>query len=223
MLHRLSHEVRVRGLLVKLWFDDYCKNPNSPIQVDNVTTPQFRNGLARLGLQVTAAETELLVRRFAGKAQGFVDYVAFACAVDEGEKIFSKREPQSVFVNTLHSGFRQTRVSEASLVGKGDQPGRAPTVTSQPRLPMARRFPAPRLHQTRVRTAPWPPPSSTSLCASSQNAGRHPPSLRAAAIAHAPSRAGQDAGIGRRVGSDTEAPGQSEAVPAAAAVLLQGL
>jgi Ca2+-binding EF-hand superfamily protein len=121
---------------VKLWFDDYCKNPNSPIQVDNVTTPQFRNGLARLGLQVTAAETELLVRRFAGKAQGFVDYVAFACAVDEGEKIFSKREPQSVFVNTLHSGFRQTRVSEASLVGKGDQPGRAPTVASQPRLPM---------------------------------------------------------------------------------------
>ena len=128
---------------MKLWFDDYCKNPNSPIQVDNVTTPQFRNGLARLGLQVTAAETELLVRRFAGKAQGFVDYVAFACAVDEGEKIFSKREPQSVFVNTLHSGFRQTRVSEASLVGKGDQPGRAPTVASQPRLPMARRFPCP--------------------------------------------------------------------------------
>eukprot|EP00966_Prymnesium_polylepis_P242713 5613042-Prymnesium_polylepis.1 len=68
------------------------------MQVDQVTLAQFRNGLSQLGLQVTGEEASLLNRRFAGSASGYVNYVAFACAIDESQRTFSSREPRSYVV-----------------------------------------------------------------------------------------------------------------------------
>ena len=51
--------------------------------------------LSSLGLHLDSVEAELLNKRFAGTSAGYVNYVAFACAVDEAERIFSTREPRS--------------------------------------------------------------------------------------------------------------------------------
>lgn len=83
LLARLSHTVKVRQLLIRPTFNDYYRSVNSPILVDQVTQAQFRNGLSALALQINSEEAELLNKKFAGSADGYVDYVAFAVAVDE--------------------------------------------------------------------------------------------------------------------------------------------
>jgi len=131
VLARLSHLVRTKGLLLRQPFDDYMKNVNSPKQIDEVTYVQFRNGLGRTGLEVSGDETELIALKFPGKAKGYIDYVAFVCAIDEGERIFSTREPRADLLasNQLHGGFRVAR----TVLGK-DQPGRMATATDRPTL-----------------------------------------------------------------------------------------
>ena len=89
LIARLAHTVKVRQLLIRPTFNDYYKNVNSPIQVDQVTFAQFRNGLSTLGIKIDIIETELLQKRYAGKTPGYVNYVAFACDVDESERTFS--------------------------------------------------------------------------------------------------------------------------------------
>ena len=131
VLARLSHLVRTKGLLIRQPFDDYVKNVNSPKQIDEVTYVQFRNALGRTGLEVSGDETELISMKFPGKAKGFVNYVAFVCAIDDGERIFSTRLPKSDLLasNRLHGGYRDPR----TVVGK-DQPGRMATATDRPKL-----------------------------------------------------------------------------------------
>ena len=134
VLARLSHTVKVRQLLIRPTFNDYYKNVNSPILVDQVTQAQFRNGLSSLGLQINAEEAELLNKKFAGQADGYVDYVAFAVAVDEAERIFSTREPRSYVDQPLASGFRSAPYHADGRAAY--QPGRAPTNFNQPRMPV---------------------------------------------------------------------------------------
>lgn len=131
VLARLAHLVKTKGLLLRQPFDDYMKNVNSPKQIDEVTYVQFRNGLGRTGLEVSGDEAELIALKFPGKAQGYIDYVAFVCSIDEGERIFSTRMPKADLLasNKLHGGFRVAR----TVAGK-DQPGRMPTATDRPTL-----------------------------------------------------------------------------------------
>eukprot|EP00325_Prymnesiales_sp_UTEX-LB-985_P021179 CAMPEP_0174724118 /NCGR_PEP_ID=MMETSP1094-20130205/42633_1 /TAXON_ID=156173 /ORGANISM="Chrysochromulina brevifilum, Strain UTEX LB 985" /LENGTH=481 /DNA_ID=CAMNT_0015925285 /DNA_START=43 /DNA_END=1484 /DNA_ORIENTATION=- len=133
LLAKLQHIVKVRQLLIKPTFSDYSKNVNSTLLVDQITKAQFRNGLSQLGLQLTAEEANLLTTRFAS-SPGYVDYVAFCCAVDPMERTFSMREPRSYVEQPLKSGFR-------SLVYHPDvhepsQPGRAPVTNNNPKLPV---------------------------------------------------------------------------------------
>jgi len=95
VLAKLSHICKVRGLLLRPFFADHYANVNSPILVDQVTHAQFRNAMSQLNLSLTAAEAELLNKKFAGTDPNYVNYVAFACAVDESERTFSTREPRS--------------------------------------------------------------------------------------------------------------------------------
>ena len=132
LLARMAHTVKVRGLLVRPFFHDYCRNVNSPIQMDQVTQVQFRNGLSRMGLQVTAEEAALLNKRFAGSADGHINYVDFACAVDPAMRTFSTREPRSYVEQPLLSGFRTSPLLDDS---SDYQPGRPPTTTDVPSLP----------------------------------------------------------------------------------------
>ena len=99
-----------------------------------MTQAQFRNGLSQLGLTVTTEETELMNKAFAGSAPGYVDYVAFACAVDESERIFSTREPRSWVEQSLSQGFRKPRMHADG--NEPGQPGRAPTTLHQPKYPV---------------------------------------------------------------------------------------
>jgi len=134
LLAKLQHIVKVRQLLIKPVFSDYSKNVNSTLLVDQVTTAQFRNGLSQLGLQLTAEEAALLCARFAGAAPGYVDYVAFCCAVDAAERTFSMREPRSYVEQPLASGFRAPVYHPD--VHERSQPGRPPVSNNQPKLPV---------------------------------------------------------------------------------------
>ena len=134
LIARLAHTVKVRQLLLRPTFNDYYRNVNSPILVDQVTRAQFRNGLSQLGLAITSDEADLLNKRFAGVADNYVNYVAFACAVDESERIFSTREPRSFVEQPLANGFRQPRYHSDGK--EAYQPGRPPTNFNQPRMPV---------------------------------------------------------------------------------------
>jgi len=131
LLARLAHLVRVKQLLIRPVFADYQMNVNSPLQIDQVTKAQFRGGLSQLNLQVNSEEASLLCRKFAGSAEGYVDYISFVCAVDQSQRIFSSREPMR-FPQPVIGGFREHKITPSVLTEY--QPGRAPTSFSEPRL-----------------------------------------------------------------------------------------
>jgi len=140
VLAKLSHICKVRGLLLRPFFADHYANVNSPILVDQVTHAQFRNAMSQLNLSLTAAEAELLNKKFAGTDPNYVNYVAFACAVDESERTFSTREPRSYVEQPLSSGFRAAPYHAGGRATY--QPGRAPTNFNQPRHPVSYADPA---------------------------------------------------------------------------------
>jgi len=132
VLVKLRHVVKTRGVAVRPPFADYERNVNSPLLIDQVTFEQFNNGLAQLDFKLTAAEVDLLQEAFLGAAPGYVNFVAFACAIDpSGESVFSTREPRSTIDQKLHSGFRSTHVLDMGTA----QPGRPPTSADTPSLP----------------------------------------------------------------------------------------
>ncbi len=133
VIARLAHLVKTKSVDVRPVFDDYSKNVNSTLLVDQVTKVQFRNGLSLLNLEISAEETALLNKAFAGAADGYVDYIAFCCAIDPPLKTFSAREPRSYVEKPLKSGFRYAIYHED---GTPDQPGRAPITFNQPKLPV---------------------------------------------------------------------------------------
>ena len=53
--------------------------------VDHVTRPQFEACLARLGLEASNEELDLIVRKFNDRGDGYVNYVAFTRMIDETE------------------------------------------------------------------------------------------------------------------------------------------
>lgn len=132
VIAKIAHLVKTRGLAVRPPFFDYAKNVNSPMLVEQVTLEQFANGLSQLDLKLSASEVEVLQQKFAGVAPGHVNFVAFACAVDPGEAVFSSREPRSTVENKLHGGFRTTHVIDGGMA----QPGRPPTCADAPTLPL---------------------------------------------------------------------------------------
>ena len=130
---RLAHLVKTRQIDIRPIFDDYSKNLNSTLAIDQVTKIQFRNGLSQLKLEVSAEETAVLTKAFAGASDGYVDYIAFCCAVDPALKTFSAREPRSYVEKPLKSGFRK-KLYHAD--GIPDQPGRTPITFDQPLYPV---------------------------------------------------------------------------------------
>ena len=133
LIGKLAHLVKTRQIDVRPTFDDGSKNINSTLLVDQVTAVQFRNGLSSLGLPVNAEETAMLCKAFAGEAEGYVNYIAFCCAIDPALQTFSAREPRSYVAKPLKSGFRYPIYHED---GTPDQPGRAPVTFNQPKLPV---------------------------------------------------------------------------------------
>jgi len=133
LIARLRHLVKTRQIDIRPVFDDYSKNINSTLKIDQVTKVQFRNGMSLLGLEISPEETGLLYKAFAGAADGYVDYIAFCCAIDPALKTFSAREPRSYVEKPLPSGFRYP-IYHAD--GTPDQPGRAPVTFNQPKLPV---------------------------------------------------------------------------------------
>ena len=60
--------------------------------VDHVTRPQFEACLARLGLEASNEDLDILIRKFSDKPDGYVNYVAFTRTIDPYESC-SDRHP----------------------------------------------------------------------------------------------------------------------------------
>jgi len=133
VLARMRQHCRVRRVLVKPFFADAEYNRRSMRVVDHITKAQFGQVLSRLGLELNNDELELLVRKFDDKGDGFVNYVAFACAVDVEEQASDRdampRFPASQF--KANGNFKATKTADV-------QPGRPPVSGDTPSLLAAR-------------------------------------------------------------------------------------
>eukprot|EP00962_Isochrysis_galbana_P033069 scaffold10996_cov90-Isochrysis_galbana.AAC.7 len=74
---RLAHLVRTRRLLLRPFFQDMEKSRRAINRVDHISRMQFAECLSSLGLDITAAELQVLARKFDDKGDGGVNYVAF--------------------------------------------------------------------------------------------------------------------------------------------------
>ena len=77
--------------------------------IDHVTKSQFVKALSRLGVEPSAEQISLLAKKFGDDGEGMINYVAFCCAVDDQESS-SLRSADAAKGNTLHGGFRDSRV-----------------------------------------------------------------------------------------------------------------
>ena len=130
LLARFRHFTFTRRMLIKPYFMDAERNRRSMRVVDHVTRPQFEACLARLGLEASNEELDILIRKFSDKPDGYVNYVAFTRTIDSYESC-SDRHPdgklKEVTQLTGNGGFWYTKTMPT-------QPGRAPPQMDFPRL-----------------------------------------------------------------------------------------
>jgi len=130
LLARFRHFTLTRRMLIKPYFHDAETNRRSMRVVDHVTRPQFEACLARLGLEASNEELEILIRKFSDKPDGYVNYVAFTRTIDSYESS-SDRHPdgKAKECQTLkgNGGFWYQKTMPT-------QPGRAPPQMDFPRL-----------------------------------------------------------------------------------------
>ena len=115
----MKQRFAIRCVYVKAPFHDFALSNNSPIMIDCCTRGQYVQGLARLGVEPSADELELLFDKYNIRGDGSVNYVAFATDVDPTET-FSNRErvapfSPELYKSTLFGGFRKPRVHEELL------------------------------------------------------------------------------------------------------------
>ena len=82
LLGRLKHRLDTRRIELASWFMDFSASQNSPMRVNHVTPPQFRQVLAKLELAVTEPEARLLVKKYGVNDKtvnggGFINYRTF--------------------------------------------------------------------------------------------------------------------------------------------------
>ena len=100
----------IREVYVKGPFHDFALSKNSPKMIDHVTRQQFVQGLARLGIEPSPTELELLFKKYDDDGVGNVNYVAFSRAVDALET-FSDRNKEAIAKRaTFYGGFRKSKV-----------------------------------------------------------------------------------------------------------------
>jgi len=133
VLSRLRHHCRVRRVLVKPFFADAEYNRNSMRVVDHITRAQYEQCLSRLNFELNGDELLLLQKKFDDHNDGFVNYVAFACAVDMQEHSGNRDEPRadSAMLDCFKTNANFNTEKIAAL-----QPGRPP-MTSDPSRPPA--------------------------------------------------------------------------------------
>ena len=92
LIARFRHFTHTRRMLIKPYFVDAERNRRSMRVVDHVTRPQFEACLARLGLEASNEDLDILIRKFSDKPDGYVNYVAFTRTIDPYESC-SDRHP----------------------------------------------------------------------------------------------------------------------------------
>eukprot|EP01026_Neomeris_dumetosa_P000307 TRINITY_DN10078_c0_g1_i1.p1 TRINITY_DN10078_c0_g1~~TRINITY_DN10078_c0_g1_i1.p1 ORF type:complete len:254 (-),score=36.53 TRINITY_DN10078_c0_g1_i1:80-841(-) len=87
VISRVREYCQKRGILVKPFFDDACRNNNSVKLVGHVTPQQFRQALnVKIGIELSEKEMQLLIEKFFNDEYGdIVNYVAFSNMVDPAE------------------------------------------------------------------------------------------------------------------------------------------
>eukprot|EP00892_Ulva_mutabilis_P008864 jgi/Ulvmu1/634/UM010_0004.1 len=90
VLEGLSRKAAKRGMLVKPFFEDASRDPNSIRMINHVTPQQFKQVLnVKLALEVNQDDLDLLIEKFVSEDYGdMVNFVAFASNVDPCEDAF---------------------------------------------------------------------------------------------------------------------------------------
>uniref|UniRef100_A0A061R0J3 Flagellar associated protein n=1 Tax=Tetraselmis sp. GSL018 TaxID=582737 RepID=A0A061R0J3_9CHLO len=89
VLEELRVQARTKRILVKPFFDDACRDKNSPSLVNHVTWQQFKQVLeTKLEFKLWEEDKDLLIEKYVDDFYGdMVNYVAFARDVDPQDTI----------------------------------------------------------------------------------------------------------------------------------------
>lgn len=91
ILEQLTNSCKTKRILVKPFFDDACRNQNSPMLVNHVSTQQFKQALKNhIAPEFGPQEVDILIKKYKGDDQfdNMVNYVAFANTIDPKEPTF---------------------------------------------------------------------------------------------------------------------------------------
>lgn len=90
VLGEMASRAAKRGILVKPFFEDASRDPNSARMINHVTPQQFKQVLnVKLGMNVEPRDLELLIEKYITEDYGdLVNYVAFSSRVDPSEPNF---------------------------------------------------------------------------------------------------------------------------------------
>ena len=74
---RIKQQLDTQRIQLAPFFQDFCRDQNSPMRVHCVTETQFAQVLAMLKLTVSVEETKALLKKYDTTGEGFVNYHNF--------------------------------------------------------------------------------------------------------------------------------------------------
>ncbi|KAG8462710.1 hypothetical protein KFE25_004686 [Diacronema lutheri] len=107
LLASIRHRFVTRRVLLKPFFQDFAHSRMKATVADHVTRKQFRQALSTAGIELPAAQLELLYAKYDDSNDQSINYTAFTRAVDPAET-YSDRpaEPRQPFAD----GYARPRV-----------------------------------------------------------------------------------------------------------------
>jgi len=107
VIANIRHRFITRRVLLKPFFLDFAQSRIKATTADHVTRKQFRQALSTAGIELPAAQLELVYEKFDDSNDLSINYVAFTRAVDPQET-YSDRpsEPRNLFTD----GYIKVRV-----------------------------------------------------------------------------------------------------------------
>jgi hypothetical protein len=103
-LESLKEQIRVKGVLVKHFFQDFEANQNSVMLVNHVTHQQFQQCLSRLEFALSRAEIEAIGVFFDDRGDGTINYRNFVNHVDPAPPSINPWKTNSNGLDTAGGG-----------------------------------------------------------------------------------------------------------------------
>lgn len=100
VLDKIRYEVKVKGILVKPFFQDFDRTSKGVYSTSHVTRTRFERVLSLMNLKLSTAEISLLCNKYEDLDDGNVNYVAFLKDVDP---LYSRGVASFSTMNPVHN------------------------------------------------------------------------------------------------------------------------